>query len=96
MHIIGKWASYSVKELYGWSGVVESGKRISRIMIGVITGILIAYACMHVPVHIERGRIIRTGLAGYCSGTPKELISRDFRIWKKETKGTWKPGWYKR
>lgn len=34
---------------------MESGKRISRIMIGVITGILIAYACMHVPVHIERG-----------------------------------------
>lgn len=34
---------------------MENGKRISRIMIGVITGILTVYACMHVPVHIERG-----------------------------------------
>lgn len=34
---------------------MEKGKRISRIMIGIITGILIMYACMHSPVHIERG-----------------------------------------
>lgn len=33
---------------------MERGKRISRIMIGVITGILIMYACMHMPIHIER------------------------------------------
>lgn len=34
---------------------MENGKRISRIMIGVVTGILFVYACMHMSVHIGMG-----------------------------------------
>ena len=33
---------------------MESGKRISRIMIGIVTCILVIYTCLHLPVRVKR------------------------------------------